>query len=122
MEGVLKIRNIDSLRKLSLKRAMGKRKHVSEMYKSIDVTLKTLEEIQELTPELLCRLIRKKGLVGKEIYKLDHVIFCRQREIPVREEDVNAHLNRQSNLKIPVLLVPYEFRDKYSRYIYEHFK
>lgn len=122
MKGIIKNRSFDSFKKLSFKRALGKRKYISNLDTSIYTSIRTLETLQLLTPELLWELIQKRMRVKEEIQKLNYVISCREYKKEMNEEAAIDFVYRLANLKLPTLNIPYELRDKYSKYILDKCK
>lgn len=119
MEGVIKTRNFDSLKKLSYKRAKGKRKNIVKLNDDTYKTILTLEKLKLLTPEMLWDLIERRKFLYIESEKLGYIMLCREKSIPLSKDDLKGYLNRLANIKLAVLRIPYEIRiiPKYHQYI-----
>ncbi len=119
MKGIIKTRNFDSLKKLNYKRAKGKKRNITELNKQTHTTIITLEKLSLLTPELLWNLIERRKYLYIEQEKLNYVIECKERSLPLSEDDLKGYVNRLANIKIAVLRIPYEIRiiPKYRDYI-----
>jgi hypothetical protein len=119
MKGIIKTRNFDSLKKLSYKRAKGKKKSIIELIKQTLTSIITLEKLGLLTPELLWDLIERLKYLYIEMYKLEWVMRAREKNLPLFTEDVDKYINHFSNVKLAVLRIPYEIRIKpeYRDYI-----
>lgn len=114
MEGVIKTRNFDSLKKLSYKRAKGKRKNIVKLNDDTYKTILTLEKLKLLTPEMLWDLIERRKFLYIESEKLGYIMFCREKSIPLSKDDLKEYLNRLANIKLALLRVPYEIRIIYQ--------
>lgn len=119
MEGVIKTRNFDSLKKLSYKRAKGKRKNIVKLNNDTYKTILTLEKLKLLTPEMLWDLIERRKFLYIESEKLGYIMLCREKSKPLSKDDLKEYLNRLANIKLAVLRIPYEIRiiPKYNQYI-----
>ncbi len=119
MEGVIKTRNFDSLKKLSYKRAKGKRKNIVKLNDDTYKTILTLEKLKLLTPEMLWDLIERRKFLYIESEKLGYIMLCREKSIPLSKDDLKGYLNRLANIKLAVLRIPYEVRiiPEYYAYI-----
>jgi len=120
MKGILKVRNIDSIKKLSLKRAMGKQKDIWHRMRKITTTILFLEEHNMLTIEQLWDLLEVYLNYHIEYSKLQYLIYIRKRshwinystlsqetmDEYIRKISVNSH-RISSNL-------PYELYYKYN--------
>lgn len=113
MKGIIKIRNFDSIKKLNYKRANGKRKNIVKLNDDAYIAIRTLEKLKLLTPELLWDLIERRKFLYIEQQKLDYVLECRKKSVSLSKENMLAHINRLANIKLAVLRIPYELRDKY---------
>lgn len=110
MKGVIKVRSFDSLKKLNYKRAKGKKKNITELNRQTYHSIITLEKIKLLTPELLWDLIERRKYLYIEQEKLNYVIECREKSLPLSEDGLNEYLSHLANIKIAVLRIPYEIR------------
>jgi hypothetical protein len=119
MKGILKVRNIDSIKKLSLKRAIGKQKGIWHRMRKITTTILFLEEHNMLTIEQLWDILVVYLNYHIEYSKLQYLIYIRKRsswinystlsqetmDEYIRKISVNSH-RISSNL-------PYELHKKY---------
>ena len=119
MKGIIKVRSFDSLKKLNYKRAKGKKKNITELNRQTFHTIITLEKLGLLTPELLWDLIERRKYLYIEQEKLNYVIECREKSLPLSEDNLKEYVNCLGNIKIAVLRIPYEIRiiPKYRTYI-----
>lgn len=119
MKGIIKVRNFDSLKKLSYKRAKGKKVNIVELNDKTYHTIVTLEKLGLLTPELLWDLIERLKYLYTEQYKLEWVMRAREKNLSLFSEDVERYIKSHSNILIAVLRIPYEIRiiPKYKNYI-----
>jgi hypothetical protein len=79
MKGILKVRNIDSIKKLSLKRAIGKQKGLWFRMAKIRTTILFLEEHKMLTVEQLWDILEVYLNYQIEYSKLQYLIYIRKR-------------------------------------------
>ncbi len=79
MKGILKVRNIDSIKKLSLKRAIGKQKGLRFRMAKIRTTILFLEEHKMLTVEQLWDILEVYLNYQIESAKLQYLIYVRKR-------------------------------------------
>lgn len=79
MKGILKVRNIDSIKKLSLKRAIGKQKGLWFRMMKIRTTILFLEEHNMLTIEQLWSILEVYLNYQIEYAKLQYLIYIRKR-------------------------------------------
>ena len=119
MKGILKVRNIDSIKRLSLKRAIGKQKGIWHRMRKITTTILFLEEHNMLTIEQLWDILEVYLNYHIEYSKLQYLIYIRKRsswinystlsqetmDEYIRKISVNSH-RISSNL-------PYELHKKY---------
>jgi hypothetical protein len=121
MKGIVKVRNFDSIKKLSYKRAKGKIINIKSLNRLIDSTIITLEKIGLLTPELLWDLIERRKYLYIEEYKLEWLMIRRRSSLPLSPEGMEDFVNHFSNVTIAVLRIPYEIRiiGEYKKYIWE---
>lgn len=119
MKGIIKTRNFDSLKKLSYKRAKGKRKNIVKLNDDTHKTIITLEKLKLLTPEMLWELIERRKQFYIESEKLSYIIECREKLLPLSNDGLKGFLNRFANIKLALLRVPYEIRiiHEYRQYI-----
>jgi hypothetical protein len=80
MKGILKVRNIDSIKKLSLKRAIGKQKGLWFRMAKIRTTILFLEEHKMLTVEQLWDILEVYLNYQIEYSKLQYLIYIRKRK------------------------------------------
>ena len=120
MKGILKVRNIDSIKKLSLKRAIGKQKGLWFRMRKIRTTILFLEEHNMLTIEQLWDILEVHLNYHIEYSELQYLIHIRKRgaclnysilsqetmDEYIRRISVNSH-RVSSNL-------PYEIYYKYG--------
>jgi hypothetical protein len=119
MKGILKVRNIDSIKKLSLKRAIGKQKGLWFRMMKIRTTILFLEEHNMLKIQQLWDILEVYLNYQIEYSKLQYLIYIRKRgswsnystlsqetmEEYIKKIAVNSH-RMTSNL-------PYEIYYKY---------
>ena len=79
MKGILKVRNIDSIKKLSLKRAIGKQKGLWFRMMKIRTAILFLEEHNMLTIEQLWSILEVYLNYQIEYAKLQYLIYIRKR-------------------------------------------
>jgi hypothetical protein len=79
MKGILKVRNIDSIKKLSLKRAIGKQKGLWYRMGKITTTILFLEEHNMLTIQQLWDILDVYLNYQIEASKLQYLIYIRKR-------------------------------------------
>jgi hypothetical protein len=79
MKGILKVRNIDSIKKLSLKRAVGKQKGLRFRMIKIRTTILFLEEHNMLTIQQLWDILEVYLKYHIEYSKLQYLIYIRKR-------------------------------------------
>jgi superfamily I DNA/RNA helicase len=106
MKGIIKTRNFDSLKKLSYKRAKGKKSNITELNKQTHTAIITLEKLGLLTPELLWDLIERRKYLYTEQYKLEWVMRAREKNLSLFSEDVEHYIKNHSNISIAVLMKP----------------
>lgn len=125
MKGILKIRNFDSLKKLSTKRAYGKHKNLTNRMQKIRTTILALEEHGLLTPDMLWDLLLIYLQYQREAGKLYYVYaYARQDSwykpqnkifTEFTDEHVNIYLDHVfTNGHKIVMNLPYELRKKYG--------
>lgn len=121
MKGIVKVRNFDSIKKLSYKRAKGKIINIKSLNRSIHNAIITLEKIGLLTPELLWDLIERRKYLYIEEYKLEWLMIRRRSSLSLSPEGMEDFVNHFSNVTLAVLRVPYEIRiiGEYKKYIWE---
>jgi hypothetical protein len=117
MKNIIKTRNFDSIKKLSYKRANGKRKNIVKLNDDAYKTIKTLDKLNLLKPELLWDLIEIRKILYIEQEKLNYVLECRKNSLSLSNENMLTHINRLANIKLAVLRIPYEIRNKYYSFI-----
>jgi hypothetical protein len=104
---------------LNYKRAKGKKKNITELNRQTFHSIITLEKLGLLTPKLLWDLIERRKYLYIEQEKLNYVIECREKSLPLSEDNLKEYVNCLGNIKIAVLRIPYEIRiiPKYRTYI-----
>jgi hypothetical protein len=78
MKGILKVRNIDSIKKLSLKRALGKQKGLWLRMSKIRTSILFLEEHNMLTVDQLWNILEVYLNYQIECAKLQYLIHIRK--------------------------------------------
>ena len=123
MKGILKVRNFDSIKKLSLKRAAGKQKELYHRMSKIRISILFLEEHNMLTEDQLFDILLIYMNYQIECAKLSFRIYYAKDVRNVREFDeqsmlqyvrkvsVNAH-RMTSNLPFEIY---YKYRDVIAR-------
>jgi hypothetical protein len=101
MKGILKVRNIDSLKKLSLKRAIGKQKGLWHRMSKIRTTILFLEEHKMLTVEQLWDILEVYLNYQIESAKLQYLIYIRKRSpwinySTLSQETMDEYINKIS--------------------------
>lgn len=129
MKGILKVRNFDSLKKLSTKRAYGKHKNLGERMKKLRTTMIALEEHGLLTSDMLWDLLVIYLQYQREAGKLYYVYAYARPDSYYKssdrlfteftEEHVNTYINHVLvNAHNIVMNIPYELRKKYRDIIW----
>lgn len=101
MRGILKVRNIDSIKKLSLKRAIGKQKGLRFRMEKIRTTILFLEEHKVLTVEQLWDILEVYLNYQIECAKLQYLIYIRKRSPWIKyptlsQETMDEYINKIS--------------------------
>ena len=101
MKGILKVRNIDSIKKLSLKRAIGKQKGIWHRMRKIRTTILFLEEHKMLTVEQLWDILEVYLNYQIEYAKLQYLIYIRKRSPRINysipsKETMDEYINKIS--------------------------
>ena len=101
MKGILKVRNIDSIKKLSLKRAIGKQKGIWSRMAKIRTTILFLEEHKMLTIEQLWDILEVYLNYQIESAKLQYLIYVRKRSpwinySTLSQETMDEYINKIS--------------------------
>jgi hypothetical protein len=101
MKGILKVRNIDSIKKLSLKRAIGKQKGLDFRMRKIRTTILFLEEHKMLTVEQLWDILEVYLNYQIESAKLQYLIYIRKRSqwinySTLSQETMDEYINKIS--------------------------
>lgn len=122
MKGIIKVRNFDSLKKLSYKRAKGKKVNIVELNNKTRNSIITLDRLGLLTPELLWELLERRKYLYIEQEKLNYVIDCREKSLPLILENMNGYVNCLANIKIAALRLPFEVYSKYKNYVWKRDK
>jgi hypothetical protein len=119
MKGIIKVRSFDSLKKLSYKRAKGKSISVKSLNTSTSRVIVTLEKLGLLTPELLWELVERRKYFYIEEHKLEWLMECRRKSLPLSPEGMEDYVRHFSDVKLAVLRIPYEISiiHKYRTYI-----
>ncbi len=99
MKGILKVRNIDSIKKLSLKRAIGKQKGLWSRMAKIRTTILFLEEHKMLTVEQLWDILEVYLNYQIECAKLQYLIYIRKRSqwpdySTLSQETMDEYINK----------------------------
>ena len=119
MKGILKVRNIDSIKKLSLKRAIGKQKGIWHRMRKITTTILFLEEHNMLTIEQLWDILEVYLNYHIEYSKLQYLIYIRKRSPWVNYSTLSQETMDEYIRKISVNSnrissnLPYELYFKY---------
>jgi hypothetical protein len=120
MKGILKVRNIDSIKKLSLKRAIGKQKGIWQRMRKITTTILFLEEHNMLTIEQLWDILEVYLNYHIEYSKLQYLIYIRKRSSWINYSDLSQETMDEYIRKISVNShrvssnLPYELYFKYN--------
>lgn len=119
MKGILKVRNIDSIKKLSLKRAIGKQKGLRFRMMKIRTTILFLEEHNMLTIEQLWSILEVYLNYQIEYAKLQYLIDIRKRSpwpnySTLSQETMHVYIKKISlNSHRVSSNLPYEIYYKY---------
>ena len=119
MKGILKVRNIDSIKKLSLKRAIGKQKGIWHRMRKITTTILFLEEHNMLTIEQLWEILEVYLNYHIEYSKLQYLIYIRKRSTWINYSTLSQETMDEYIKKISVNShrvssnLPYELYYKY---------
>jgi hypothetical protein len=119
MKGILKVRNIDSIKKLSLKRALGKQKGIWLRMSKIRTSILFLEEHNMLTEDQLWDIMGIYLKYQIEYYKLQYLIHSRKKSpwwnfSTLSQETMDEYLNKVSvNSHSVSFNLPYEIYYKY---------
>jgi hypothetical protein len=119
MKGILKVRNIDSIKKLSLKRAVGKQKGLRFRMMKIRTTILFLEEHKMLTVEQLWDILEVYLNYQIEYSKLQYLIYIRKRSSWINYSTLSQETMDEYIKKISVNShrvssnLPYELHYKY---------
>ena len=119
MKGILKVRNIDSIKKLSLKRAIGKQKGIWHRMRKITTTILFLEEHNMLTIEQLWDILEVYLNYHIEYSKLQYLIYIRKRSTWINYSTLSQETMDEYIKKISVNShrvssnLPYELYYKY---------
>lgn len=119
MKGILKVRNIDSIKKLSLKRATGKQKGLRFRMMKIRTTILFLEEHNMLTIEQLWSILEVYLNYQIEYAKLQYLIDIRKRSpwpnySTLSQETMHVYIKKISlNSHRVSSNLPYEIYYKY---------
>ena len=119
MKGILKVRNIDSIKKLSLKRAIGKQKGIRFRMSKIRTSILFLEEHNMLTIEQLWDILEVYLNYQIENAKLQYLIYIRKRSTWLNYSDLSQETMDEYIKKIAVNShrvssnLPYEIYYKY---------
>ena len=121
MKGILKTRNFDSIKKLSLKRAAGKQKQLYHRMSKITTSILFLEDHKMLTPEMLWNILEIYLNYQIESAKLQYVIYHRRGTSFLKEFSERGMKNYYENINVSshrmVSNIPYEISDKYRNII-----
>ncbi len=119
MKGILKVRNIDSIKRLSLKRAIGKQKGLRSRMSKIRTSILFLEEHNMLTEDQLWDIMVIYLKYHVEYFKLQYLIYVRKRSswlnyTTLSQETMDEYINKISvNSHNVTSNLPYEIYYKY---------
>ena len=119
MKGILKVRNIDSIKRLSLKRAIGKQKGLRSRMSKIRTSILFLEEHNMLTEDQLWDIMVIYLKYHAEYSKLQYLIYVRKRSswlnyTTLSQETMDEYINKISvNSHNITSNLPYEIYYKY---------
>lgn len=119
MKGILKVRNIDSIKRLSLKRAIGKQKGLRSRMSKIQTSILFLEEHNILTEDQLWDIMVIYLKYHVEYSKLQYLIYVRKRSswfnyTTLSQETMDEYINKISvNSHNVTSNLPYEIYYKY---------
>lgn len=119
MKGILKVRNIDSIKRLSLKRAIGKQKGLRSRMSKIQTSILFLEEHNMLTEDQLWDIMVIYLKYRVEYSKLQYLIYVRKRSswfnyTTLSQETMDEYINKISvNSHNVTSNLPYEIYYKY---------
>lgn len=119
MKEILKVRNIDSIRRLSLKRAIGKQKGLRSRMSKIQTSILFLEEHNMLTEDQLWDIMVIYLKYHVEYSKLQYLIYVRKRSpwlnyTTLSQETMDEYINKISvNSHNVTSNLPYEIYYKY---------
>jgi hypothetical protein len=119
MKGILKVRNIDSIKRLSLKRAIGKQKGLRSRMSKIRTSILFLEEHNMLTEDQLWDIMVIYLKYHVEYSKLQYLIYVRKRSswlnyTTLSQETMDEYINKISvNSHNVTSNLPYEIYYKY---------
>jgi hypothetical protein len=119
MKEILKVRNIDSIKRLSLKRAIGKQKGLRSRMSKIQTSILFLEEHNMLTEDQLWDIMVIYLKYHVEYSKLQYLIYVRKRSSWINystlsQETMDEYVNKVSvNSHNVTSNLPYEIYYKY---------
>lgn len=118
MKGILKVRNIDSIKRLSLKRAIGKQKGLRSRMSKIRTSILFLEEHNMLTEDQLWDIMVIYLKYHVEYSKLQYLIYVRKRSswlnyTTLSQETMDEYINKVSVNSNVTSNLPYEIYYKY---------
>jgi hypothetical protein len=118
MKGILKVRNIDSIKRLSLKRAIGKQRGLRSRMSKIQTSILFLEEHNMLTEDQLWDIMVIYLKYRVEYSKLQYLIYVRKRSswlnyTTLSQETMDEYINKISVNSNVTSNLPYEIYYKY---------
>ena len=124
MKGILKVRNFDSVKKLSLKRALGKQKSLHHRMGAIRTTILCLDTHGMLDTDKLWDLLKIYLNYSIESAKLQFVIYYRRGHLHwTKDFSESSMQNYYRNVNVSshsmVSNIPYEISAKYRNAIYK---
>lgn len=118
MKEILKVRNIDSIKRLSLKRAIGKQRGLRSRMSKIQTSILFLEEHNMLTEDQLWDIMVIYLKYHVEYSKLQYLIYVRKRSswlnyTTLSQETMDEYINKVSVNSNVTSNLPYEIYYKY---------
>ncbi len=122
MKGVLKIRNLDSLKKLSYKRATGRLEYINYNIHKTNQTIVLLDMLNLLTDDLLWELLEFLKVCYIETRKLNYVRHVRRFNSYFNQEDMDLYVNMLVNVSRASGRLPYQIKHKYLNTVIDYEK
>lgn len=94
MKNIVKIRNLDSLNKLSISRSKGKILNLEKRKLELNQAMLTLDKCDLLSDDLLLRLSKISRLIAIEIYKLERNITNKRNRKDNSELVISPHYHQ----------------------------